>query len=95
MKINGILWLEDIAEKLLRKHHVDMCEVVEMLQGCPLFRYVEKGHKRGEDVYAAFGQSDAGRYLTVYFIYKKKNQALILSARDMTPAERRLHEKNK
>ena len=36
-----------------------------------------------------FGQTEAGRYLACYFVYKKDNRALILSARDMTDAERK------
>jgi len=39
------------------------------------------------------GQTESGRYLIVFFIYKKDNRALILSARDMTPAERKRYEK--
>jgi len=39
------------------------------------------------------GQTDAGRYLIVFFVYKKKGQALILSARDMTDVERDRYEK--
>jgi len=53
------------------------------------FRFVEKGHRKDENVYAVFGQTDAGRYLSYYFVYKKDNRALILSARDMTDAERK------
>ncbi len=37
----------------------------------------------------ALGQSGAGRYLTVLFILKLTHEALILSARDMAPKERR------
>jgi len=93
MKISGILWLEDIVEKLFRKHNVDKHEVVEVMQIRPSFRFVEKGHRKGENVYAAFGQTESGRYLVVYFVCKKSNQALILSSRDMTLSERRKYEK--
>lgn len=92
MKINGILWLEDIVEKLFRKHNVEKHEVKEVLQNRPAFRFVEKGHRKGENVYSAFGQTEVGRYLVVYFVYKKANQALVLSARDMTSSERRKYE---
>jgi len=92
MKINGILWLEDIVEKLFRKHNVEKQEVKEVLQNRPAFRFVEKGHRKGENVYSAFGQTEVGRYLVVYFVYKKANQALVLSARDMTSSERRKYE---
>jgi uncharacterized DUF497 family protein len=39
------------------------------------------------------GQAKSGRYLVVFFIYKKDGRALILSARDMTTAERRRYGK--
>ncbi len=57
------------------------------------YRFVESGHRPGEDVYAAIGQTDAGRYLIVFFIHKPANTALILSARDMDEKERRRYER--
>lgn len=93
MKITGILWLEDVVDKIFRKHNVIKREVKEVLQNKPLFYFVEKGHRRGENVYGAFGQTESGRFLVVFFIYKKGAQALILSARDMTLPERRRYER--
>lgn len=92
MEIYDFIWLEDIVEKLAQKHAVQPQEVREVFEGFPAFRFVEKGHRRGENVYAALGQTDAGRYLIVFFIYKENRQALILSARDMTNAERRRYQ---
>ena len=93
MRISGIIWLDDIVEKLEEKHHVLQSEVRETLMNRPQFRRVEKGHRPGEHVYSAAGQTDAGRYLPVFFVYKREGQALILSARDMTHAERREYER--
>ncbi len=92
MKIHGIIWLEDIVEKLEWKHHVQQHEVIEVLQLSPAFRLVEKGHRPGEHVYTASGRTEAGRYLIIFFVYKHNKQALIVSARDMTTAERRHYE---
>jgi len=92
LKITSFIWLEDIVEKLARKHNVQQQEVREVFANLPHFRFVEKGHHRGENLYAALGQTDAGRYLTVFFVYKKDESALILSARSMTRAERRKYE---
>lgn len=94
MKIDGLIWFEDIVEKLNRKHNVQQDEVKEILSNKPNFRFVEKGHRAGENVYAALGQSYSGRYIVVFFVYKTDNSALILSARDMTKSERKLYEKN-
>ncbi|HEX8737945.1 MAG TPA: BrnT family toxin [Pyrinomonadaceae bacterium] len=89
MKVKGFIWLEEIVQKLIRKHSVRTEEVSEIFLNKPEFRFVEKGHRKDENVYAAFGQTDAGRYLVCFFVYKKDNRALILSARDMTNAERK------
>ncbi len=93
MKISGIIWLQEIIEKINVKHHVTQDEVREILNTSSHFRFVEKGYKPGENVYSSIGQTDSGRYLIVFFIHKKDNRALILSARDMTSAERKRHEK--
>lgn len=95
MKITGIIWLENIVEKLIWKHNVQEQEIIEVLNNKPFFRFVEKGHRQGENVYSAMGQSDAGRYLIVFFIYKTDQKALIVSARDMKKGERRYYEKEK
>jgi len=91
MKIEGVIWLRDVVDKLEFKHHVETDEVEEVLNGKPKFRFVEKGHRHGEDVYLALGQTGAGRYLAVLFIYKLTREALVLSARDMARKERRLY----
>ena len=92
MKIEGLIWLDEIIEKLLRKHNVYQNEVREVLANQPYFRFVEKGHRPGENVYAAMGQTNAGRYLIAFFVYKKDRRAIVLSARDMTMAERKRYE---
>lgn len=91
MKIAGFVWLEEIVQKLIWKHAVETEEVREIFLNNPKFRFVEKGHRKDENVYAAFGQTDAGRYLICYFVYKNDNRALVLSARDMSGAERKMY----
>jgi len=94
VKIEGVIWLSDVVEKLASKHHVDTAEVEEaVLNDRPKFRFVEKGMRTGEDVYMALGQTNAGRYLAVLFIYKRTKEALPLSARDMAPKERKRYGK--
>jgi uncharacterized DUF497 family protein len=93
MKIDGIIWLRDIVDKLVWKHQVDTEEVEEVLNNSPQIRFVEKGERKDEDVYLALGRSYAGRYLSVFFVYKMTNEALILSARDMARKERKLYGK--
>ncbi len=93
MYIDDFIWLPDIVDKLAVKHHVTQDEVEEVFFNRPKYRFVESGHRSGEDVYAASGQTDAGRYLTVFFIHKSADLALILSARDMDQKERKRYER--
>lgn len=59
-----------------------------MFANGPRFRFHERGHVQGEDLYAAYGRTDAGRYVTVFFLHKSDGEALIVTARDMDPKER-------
>lgn len=88
MDVVGIIWLEHIVEKLAAKHHVEIDEVEAVLVNVMRFRRIERGDVAGEDVYAAVGPTMSGRYLIVFFIYKRSREALIISARDATPRER-------
>ncbi len=93
MYIDDFIWLPDIVDKLLAKHNVTQDEVEEVFFNNPHYRFVESGHKPGEDMYSASGQTDAGRYPIVFFIHKPNNLALILSARDMDRMERKRYER--
>ena len=92
MRIEGVIWLREIVDKLAFKHRVETDEVEETL-GNARFRFVEKGEREDENVYLALGQTMSGRYLAVLFIYKRTKEALILSARDMARKERKLYGK--
>ena len=91
MNIEGIIWLNQFVDKLVFKHQVETYEVEEVLSENPKFRFVEKGERKGENIYMALGQTESGRYLTVLFIYKQTKEALILSARDMAKKERKMY----
>ena len=88
MEIDDIIWLDDIVEKIETKHDVQTWEVAEVLLGDPEFRRGAKGRRKGEDLYYALGQTDAGRYLFIVFIRKRGNKALVLTARDMRGREK-------
>ncbi len=87
MNIDEILWNDIVIVKIERKHHVYQEEVEYiLLDERPLI-------KRFGNVYHAFGQTAEGRYLFIPFIYIGKGIARPITARDMTPAERRLFQK--
>lgn len=93
MKVTGFIWLDDIVEKLDWKHNVLPKEIREVFNNRPKFRFVEKGHRPGENVYFATGRTMGGRYLIIFFVYKHDKRALVLSARDMTRRERKRYER--
>jgi hypothetical protein len=91
MRLYEVIWKEDFVDKIERKHRVTPEEVEYVLFSRPHMRRAEKGRVQGEDVYVAYGQTAAGRYLIVFFILKYQMAALPISARDMTQAERRYY----
>ena len=93
MKITRVIWLRDIVDKLEWKHRVLPDEVEEVFVNSPRYRRIARGHVRGEDVYGALGQTSAGRYLSVFFIRKPNDAALVISAREMDAKERRQYER--
>ncbi len=92
--IHRIIWFSEVEEKISRKHNVQPREVEQVLNGEPYIRFMEPGHRPGENLYAAFGQTDGGRYLVVFYLHKGDDSALIVTARDMTPKERRYYGKS-
>ena len=95
MNIRDIIWREEVEDKIIRKHGVWPDEAEQALTNRPHVRFMEQGHRPGEDLYAAFGQTNAGRYLTIYFLLKSQNTALIVTAREMTTKEIRAYGKRK
>jgi uncharacterized DUF497 family protein len=92
LQIETVVCSERIEAKLESKHHVTFSEARQILFERPRIRFAEKGHTPGEDVYAAFGQTLGGRYLSVFFIFKPRlKTAAIISARDMSDKERKAY----
>lgn len=88
MKIRYIVWLDYVKDKIQWKHDVHPSEVVEVFQSKPRFFRKETGRVEGEHVYNALGRTYEGRYLSVFFIHKKNNDVIILTARGMSKKER-------
>ncbi|ACB52456.1 unknown [Crocosphaera subtropica ATCC 51142] len=92
MQLYEIIWKDQFIEKLAVKHGVRTDEVEEVLFSRSHVRKAQKGRIKGEDLYVAYGQTNAGRYLIIFFVRKNKTSALPISARDMTQSERRYYE---
>ena len=88
MNIDNIIWLRNVVDKIVRKHNVMPEEAEQIFDSHPQFRFIEKGKTKGENMYAAMGQTEEGRYLIVYFIRKSPTEALVITAREMERGER-------
>ena len=95
MNLYEVIWKETFIAKIADKHGVATEEVEQVLFSKPHVRRAEKGHVKGEDLYAAYGQTESGRYVVAFFIHKHPTAALPISARDMTQSERRYYEGQK
>ncbi len=95
MRITRVTLLERFISKIEVKHHLSFEEVKEVFLNQPTFEFAEEGDVEGEDLYRAIGQTDAGRYLVVFFIDKHRGHGLVISARDATKRERKHYGKLK
>lgn len=95
MILRRIIWKDQFVEKFGSKHSVSIAEAEDVLNGNPHIRRVAKGRVKDENVYAAFGQTEAGRYLIVFYIRKLSGALLPISARDMDDGERKYYERQK
>lgn len=93
MRIDDFIWLPDVVDKLWRRHHVSVIEVEDVFFDQPRYLFHERGRVEGEDLYIALGQTEAGRYLTVFFLFKPTRVAMVISARDMDRAEAKRYER--
>ncbi|MBI4641090.1 MAG: BrnT family toxin [Candidatus Tectomicrobia bacterium] len=95
MRLYEVIWKDKFVEKIADKHNVTTDEVEGILFSESHVRLAEKGRVKGENLYVAYGQTTAGRYLVIFFILKRRTAALPISARDMTTSERRYYNAQK
>jgi hypothetical protein len=63
VKIEAVIWLRDVVDKLIKKHCVETAEVEEVLNNQPKIRFVEKGLRRGEECIWHWGKRMRGATL--------------------------------
>ncbi|MGB9867951.1 MAG: BrnT family toxin [Bacillota bacterium] len=83
--INGFEWDAENAGHIRERHGLFPDDVEEVFYNDPLVRRVREGR------FAAYGQTDEGRYLTVIFYLKSGGIVRVVTARDMNKAERRYY----
>ncbi|MBI9086031.1 MAG: BrnT family toxin [Desulfobacterales bacterium] len=93
LQVAGFQWDEGNIDKNLLKQRVQNWECEQIFFNEPLIVLDDPKHSMSETRWAAFGQTDAGRFLTL--IFTKRDKLLrVISARDMNRKERTFYEKS-
>jgi hypothetical protein len=76
LKIKGLIWLDEIIDKLDRKHHVNQREVFEILTSRPHFRSLRKvtGRVRMSTLHWDRPKMED---ISLYFLSTRKTNALL------------------
>lgn len=85
-KVEGFEWDEGNLSHI-SKHNVGFRECEEAFSNTPIFINNDEGHSQVEQRYRAYGNTNAGRKLTVIFTVRNNN-IRVVSARDQSRKER-------
>ncbi len=91
----AVIFAVKLSATRTETQHLSPAEVEQVFATGPQYRFLERGKIDGEHVYAAYGRTDSGRYITVVFIRKAGAKALIISARNMNKKERKQYSRLK
>jgi uncharacterized DUF497 family protein len=84
-------WDDGNADKNWLRHRVSQSECEQIFFNQPLVTAEDDLHSYDESRHYALGQTDAGRLL--FLVYTLRNERVrVISARDMTPRERKEYE---
>ncbi|MBX3120693.1 MAG: BrnT family toxin [Nitrospira sp.] len=83
-------WDKGNLTKNWEKHRVTPWECEQIFFNIPLVVADDAAHSSGEPRYYVLGHTDAGRRLFLVFTVRKR-QIRVISARDMSPKERRAY----
>lgn len=87
----GFEWDQGNVNKNLIKHNVENWECEQVFFNRPLFVIDDPKHSISEKRWAAFGKTDANRFLIVVFT-KRGDLIRVISARDMNKKEREFYD---
>jgi uncharacterized DUF497 family protein len=87
----GFQWDEGNAAKNWTLHQVTQAEAEQAFFNRPVMVASDLRHSTEEPRYAALGQTDAGRRLSIVFTLRD-TLVRVISARDMSRPERRIYE---
>ncbi len=87
----GFQWDQGNIDKNLIKHNVENWESEQVFFNKPLLVLDDTKHSIPEKRWAAFGKTDADRFLIVIFT-KRGDLTRVISARDMNKKERKFYD---
>ena len=90
--VDGFEWDEGNQDKNWLKHQVSNSECEELFFNFPLMIAGDPKHSQAEQRYYALGQTNEDRWLFIAFTLPK-NKIRVISARDMSPNERKAYAK--
>ena len=88
MKVASFDW-DDKNVAHISRHGVSPNEAEQVLEQEPLVLKAEQGK------YLAYGQTDAGRYLLVVFVWRSQHTIRVISARSLTEGEKKRYRKRR
>ena len=88
----GFEWDEGNATKNWKQHAVSGTECEQVFFNRPLIARRDTGHSETESRFYVLGRTDAGRLLFVVFTIREEN-IRVISARDMTHAEKQSYQR--
>lgn len=95
VEIDGFEWDRGNSEKSRKKHGVNDHEIEEVFLNQPLMVFDDSKHSQSEERLIAFGHTNEGRYLTVAYTLRKKEEKILLrpiSGRPMHRKEKIIYE---
>jgi hypothetical protein len=91
-RIEGFEWDKGNERKNIEGHGVSQSEAEQIFFNRPLRITTDPIHSTGEPRWLAFGITDEGRRLLVVFTLRAAQTKIrVISARDMSRKERRIH----
>ena len=89
LRIRHLIWSRAVINKIARKHNVERWEVKDVCYSKHLSR------KAGKNLYDVYGRTEVGRYLLVVLSDKGHGFYKVVTARDMTNAERQYYRRRR
>jgi uncharacterized DUF497 family protein len=90
MRITRVYFASEDVEDKVKRRGIDLIDLCEVFRRRPVI-HVDGRDRFGNKKYFAWGQTQAGRFLFIVFVPERPTDGRIISARDMSPKEKKRH----